>query len=158
MPGHHCVFVCNTFFFFLLLIKQVLVNASEGELLSIVSFISRFCTPLSFIIFPSLSVQHLATEKNEGGDRGESRAAFSTRVELADTQLLPHPNYRLCGVALGAEMHAGFVSEKVLLRHTRKDTWFFSLGLHPNIAKEPGRTLAGVCGSSKCGFLTTLLV
>lgn len=129
----------------MLLIKQVLVNANEGELLSIVSFIRRFCTPLC-LIFPSVSVQHLATEKNEGGDRSESGAAFSMRVELADTQLLPRPNYCLCGVALGAEMHAGFVSEKVLLRRTRKDTWVFFLGLHPKIAKEPGRTLAGGVG------------
>lgn len=43
-------------------------------------------------------------------------------------------------------MHAGFVSEKVLLRHTCKETWFFFLGLHPKIAKEPDRTLAGGVG------------
>lgn len=88
-------------------------------------------------------LQQLATEKDEDG---ESRAALSMRVEPADTQLLPHPNYRLCGAALGAEMHAGFVSEKVLLRRTRKDTWVFCLGLHPKIAEEPGRSLAGGVG------------
>lgn len=71
---------------------------------------------------------------------------FSVRVELADTQLLPHPNDCICEVALGAEMHAGFVSEKVLLRHTCKETCFFFLGLHPKIAKEPDRNLAGGVG------------
>lgn len=50
------------------------------------------CLSLSF----QVSVQHLAAEKNEGGDRGESGAAFSRRGELADTQRLPHPNYCLC--------------------------------------------------------------
>lgn len=50
---------------------------------------------------------------------------FSVRVELADTQLLPHPNDCICEVALGAEMHAGFVSEKVLLRHTCRGLGFF---------------------------------
>lgn len=145
--GHHSVFFVTLFFFFLmLLIKQVLVNASEGELLRTVSFIGQFWAPWSLVIFLSVSVQRLATEKNEGGDRGESGAAFSVRVKLADSQLLPHPNYRLCGVALGAEMRAGFASERALLRHSPKDTWVFCLGVHPQMAKEPGRTLAGGVG------------
>jgi len=99
----------------------------------------------------------MATEMNEGGDKGESGVAFSVRVELADTQLLPHPNYRLCGAALGAEMRAGFVSEMVLLRHARKDTCLvFFLGLHPRIAKEPGRTLAGGVGVQGVFFLNCI--
>lgn len=47
------------------------------------------------------------------------------RVELADTQLLPHPNYHLCEVALGAELDAGFLSENILLRQACKDPFLF---------------------------------
>lgn len=90
-----------------------------------VSLISQFYAPLSLIIFPRLCVQCLTTEGNEGGDRGESGTAFSMRVELADTQLLPHPNYHLCEVALGAELDAGFLSENMLLRHACRDPFFF---------------------------------
>lgn len=78
------------------------------------------CLSLSF----QVSVQHLAAEKNEGGDRGESGAAFSRRGELADTQRLPHPNYCLCRVALGAERDAGFVAE-VLSGRACRDTSLF---------------------------------
>lgn len=41
-----------------------------------VSFIILLCAPLSLLIIPHFSVQHLAMKENEGGDRGESRAAF----------------------------------------------------------------------------------
>lgn len=75
MPGHRSVFFVTPFFP-PLLIKQVLVNASECELLRVVSFIILFCALLSLLIIPHFSVQHLATEQNEAGDRGESRAAF----------------------------------------------------------------------------------
>ncbi|OWK55263.1 Extracellular matrix protein FRAS1 [Lonchura striata] len=48
---------------------EVLVNASECELLRVVSFIILFCPFLSLLIIPHFSVQHLATEQNEAGDR-----------------------------------------------------------------------------------------
>lgn len=103
-----------TLLFYFRLIKQALVSASEGELCWVtISPISQFCAPFSLIVFPSPYMQCLTTEGNEGGGRGESGTAFSMRVELADTQLLPHPNYHLCEVALGAELDAGFLSENI---------------------------------------------
>lgn len=52
--GHHSVLFVTPFFS-PLLIKQVLVNASEGELLRVVSFIILFCAPLSLLIVPCFS-------------------------------------------------------------------------------------------------------
>lgn len=97
------------------------------------------------------------------GDRGESGAAFSVRVELADAQLLPHPNDRGCGVASGTELRAGFGPEKVLLRHTRKDTWFFSLGVHQRWLKSLVGPWLGlwefkVCFYNHVAYLSTLVI
>lgn len=47
MLGRHSMFFVN--FFPPLLIKQVLVNASEGELVRPVSFTVLFCAPLSLL-------------------------------------------------------------------------------------------------------------
>lgn len=103
-------------------------------------------------------MQPLATEKNKGGDRGESGADFSMRVELAYTQLLSHPNYHLCGIALGAGMRAVSGSEKVPLRHTCQDTWFFSLVLHPRMLKSPIGPWVEVWKLRVWVFLTTFLI